>query len=472
MSNRHFFARVTRALSIAIVGIIVLHPGTVQGLSDGTPSVTANAKFGTGFNTPPADAVLQPDGKIVVVGGFTSFNGVAVPGIVRLNSDGSVDTAFNTAVGTGATGAGIGVVALQPDGKIVVGGTFNTWNGTSAGRVTRLNADGTLDTTFNSNVGAGISGGVGSSAGAMPMDFAVQPDGKIVVVGDFTQYQSSLQEFVLRLNSNGTADTAFNSNVASIVDIYVYDVALQSTGHLVITGGNIGAGGTTNAGIIRFSSTGILDGTFSTAVGTGAAAVAGGFTSTAIVMSDNSIIVGGKFEQFGTSTADALAKLSANGTIDTSFGGSLTAGLAGNMSVSPYQYMSQILLQSDNSLLIGGCFLTMNGISTPGVARITSAGQVDSSFGSKLGTGFNGCVRAMLSMPDGTVLALGDFTSLNGVNANGIALLGAQVAVTTTTIASNQRSLPSTGSISAAWIAMALIVLASGVLIRQRRTDI
>jgi LPXTG-motif cell wall-anchored protein len=134
--------------------------------------------------------------------------------------------------------------------------------------------------------------------------------------------------------------------------------------------------------------------------------------------------------------------------------------------------MSQILLQSDNSLLIGGCFLTMNGISTPGVARITSAGQVDSSFGSKLGTGFNGCVRAMLSMPDGTVLALGDFTSLNGVNANGIALLGAQVAVTTTTIASNQRSLPSTGSISAAWIAMALIVLASGVLIRQRRTDI
>lgn len=488
MRIRHRFTRLPRFLAVAILGLSSLYPGVVQGLSDGTPATVTNSRFGTGFNTPPADAALQPDGKVIVVGGFTSYNGVAVPGIVRLNTDGSVDSAFNTAVGSGATGAGIGVVELQTDGKIIIGGTFNTWNGTSAGRITRLNANGSLDTTFNSNIGSGISAGVGSSAGAMPMDFEVQPDGKILVVGDFTQFQSSMQEFVLRLNSNGTADTTFNSNVASIVDIYMFDVALQSTGHIVITGGNIGAGGVTNAGIIRFSSTGILDAAFSTAVGTGAAAVAGGFTSTATVLSDNSIIVGGKFSQFGNSTGDALAKLSASGTIDTTFGTSLTAGIAGNMSVTPYQSMSEILLQSDNSLLIGGCFLTMNGVSSPGVARITTAGQVDSSFGSKLGTGFNGCIRAMLAMPDGTVLTIGDFTTLNGAIANGIASLGVSVPASTTTsttttappatstttppASSTQRSLPTTGSMASLWAAFSFVMLMSGIaLLRLRNTN-
>lgn len=473
MSFRQFLASFSRVIAV-VLGVAVLQSSIAHGLSDGTPSTSANAKFGTGFDTPPADAVLQPNGKVVVVGGFTSFNGVAVPGIVRLNSDGSVDTAFKAAVGTGATGAGIGTVALQPDGKVIIGGTFNTWNGTSAGRITRLNADGTLDTTFNSNIGAGISGGVGSSAGAMPMDFEIQPDGKIVVVGDFTQFQSSMQEFILRLNSDGSGDAAFNTNVASIVDIYMYDVAIQSTGHLVVTGGNIGAGGITNAGIVRFTSAGILDGAFSTAVGTGAAAVAGGFTSTAAVLSDNSIIVGGKFAQFGSSTAGALAKLSASGTIDTSFGTSLTIGLAGNMALSPYQSLNQILLQSDNSLLLGGCFLTISGVSSPGIARTTIGGQVDSTFGTKLGSGFNGCVRKMLPMPDGTLLVLGDFTTINGVTANGIATLGIEPATTTvTSTPTSNRSLPATGSHSSTWTMLALAVLVTGILIRQwRRTNI
>ena len=476
MKIRRHFTRLPLFLAGAFVGLSSLYPGVVHGLSDGTPASAINSRFGTGFNTPPTDAALQPDGKVVIVGGFTSYNGVAVPGIVRLNTDGSIDSAFNSAVGTGATSAGIGVVALQTDGKIVIGGTFNTWNGTAAGRITRLNANGSLDTAFNSNIGSGISGGVGSSAGAIPFDFEIQPDGKIIVVGDFTQFQSSMQEFVLRLNSNGTSDTSFNSNVASIVDLYMFDVALQSTGHIVITGGNVGAGGVTNAGIIRFSSTGILDGAFTTAVGTGAAAVSGGFTSTATVLSDNSIIVGGKFSQFGSSTADALAKLSANGTIDTTFGASLTSGIAGNMSVSPYQSMSMILPQSDNSFLIGGCFLTMNGVSSPGVARITTAGQVDSSFGSKLGTGFNGCIRDMLTMPDGTVLTIGDFTSLNGSTANGIASLGVSIATSTTTTTTSpessvQRSLPTTGLTTSLWSAFSIVMLMSGiVLLRLRNT--
>lgn len=476
MTFRRLLSRTPRLFVAIILGAALIHTSPVGALSDGTPLTSAATKFGTGFDAPTSDAVVQPDGKIIVVGGFTTFNGVAVPGIVRLNSNGTLDTTFNSNVGTGPGNAGITAVALQADGKIVLGGGFTSWNGTNVGRIARLLSDGTADSAFNTNIGTGIDGGVGSSAGALPDDIEIQSDGKIVIVGDFTQYQSSTQHHIVRLNTNGTADSAFNTNVSTLLDIYVYDVALQSTGHLIITGGNIGNGGTTNAGIVRLTSSGTLDSAFATAVGTGAAAVAGGFTGASAILSDDSILVGGKFTQFGTSNADSLAKLSATGVIDNSFATSLTAGLAGSMSLTPFQWMDEIMVQSDNSLLISGCFVTVNGVSSPGIARITTAGQVDSSFGVKLGTGFNGCVRKMLAMADGTVLAFGQFTQVNGTTANHIAVLGEAVTTTTTTApttatttpAVSKRSLPATGSHFAVWSLASMLLLTAGVALRKR----
>lgn len=478
MSLARISARSPRLLFAAFLATAAFSPASAMALSDGTPSVTANARFGSGFNNPVSDAVLQPDGKVIVVGGFTSYNGTAVPGIVRLNTDGTVDTGFNTQVGTGGTGGtggGITALELQSDGKLLIGGGFTSWNGTSAGRLVRLNADGSADQSFITNIGAGISAGVGSSAGALPFDFEIQSDGKIVIVGDFTQYQGATQEYIVRLNANGTPDTAFNTNAAQVLDIYVYGVKLQSTGHLVIVGGNVGAGGTTNAGLVRLNSNGTLDSAFSIAVGSGAAAVAGGFTGAIAILSDNSILVGGKFTQFGTSLADALAKTSATGVIDNSFATSLTAGPAGNMALSPFQWIDNITVQSDGSLLVNGCFVTINGASSPGIARITTAGSVDTTFGSKLGTGFNGCVRQILTLPDGNVMAFGEFTSLNGVTAGGIAVLGnAPVATTTTTTTTTvapvtRRSLPATGTTTTLWAIASAVLMAGGVALLRRR---
>lgn len=476
MSSLRFSGHRIRFVFVALLALAAFPTVSAHALSDGTPSTSDIAKFGTGFNNPVSDAVLQPDGKVVVVGGFTSYNGVAVPGIVRLNTDGTIDTGFNTRVGTGAGGSGITSIAIQANGSLVIGGGFTAWNGTPAGRIARILNDGTTDQQFITNVGSGISGGVGSSAGATPFDFEIQSDGKIVVVGDFTQFQGSTQEFVLRLNSDGTPDTAFNTNAAQVLDIYVYGVKQQSTGHLVIVGGNIGAGGSTNAGLVRLNSNGTLDSAFSTAIGSGAAAVAGGFTGAIAVLSDNSVLVGGKFTQFGTSLADTLASTSANGIINNSFASSLTAGLAGNMALSPYQWLDGIDVQTDNSLLLSGCFVTINGVSSPGIARLTTTGTVDTTFGAKLGTGFNGCVRRVITLADGKVMAFGDFTSLNGVAANGIAVLGTTPSptTTTTTVAPiTRRSLPSTGSLSAAWTVMSLVLVSAGVvLLRQKKQRI
>jgi uncharacterized delta-60 repeat protein len=130
---------------------------------------------------------VQSDGKVLIGGGFTAYNGTSRGNVARLNSDGSLDTDF-------ATGAGannyVGSVAVQSDGKILIGGGFTTYNNTSRGGVARLNSDGSLDTGFLAT-GAGANGQVES--------VAVQSDGKILIGGRFTTYNGTSRGYVARL---------------------------------------------------------------------------------------------------------------------------------------------------------------------------------------------------------------------------------------------------------------------------------
>jgi uncharacterized membrane protein len=110
--------------------------------------------FGTGLNGTVRAIALQSDGKIVVGGQFVSFNGVTRRYLVRLNSDGTEDTAFYTNLGTAFNGSVL-ATALQSDGKIVVGGALDTFNGNLRGRSVRLNSDGTDSSTFINNIDEG-----------------------------------------------------------------------------------------------------------------------------------------------------------------------------------------------------------------------------------------------------------------------------------------------------------------------------
>ena len=106
---------------------------------------------GAGANGSVVRAVVQPDGKVVIAGDFTEVNGQSAKRIARLLSDGSLDASFDP--GTGADGI-IEALALQPDGKIIIAGNFTRFNGTSCGRIARLNADGSLDSAYASGPGA------------------------------------------------------------------------------------------------------------------------------------------------------------------------------------------------------------------------------------------------------------------------------------------------------------------------------
>ena len=134
---------------------------------------------------------VQADNKIVIGGQFATVNGVTSNYIARLNSTGTLDTDFTTNIGTGAN---IFVLALgiQPNGKIVVGGPFTTFNGVTSNRIARLNSDGTLDTAFTSNIGSGANLTINA--------ISIQV-GKIVIGGQFTTFNGVTVNRIARLNS-------------------------------------------------------------------------------------------------------------------------------------------------------------------------------------------------------------------------------------------------------------------------------
>ena len=133
---------------------------------------------------------MQPDGKIVVGGAFTTLGGQARNYIGRLNADGTLDATFNPGAGND-----VHALAVQADGKIVVGGSFTTLGGQARNHIGRLNADGTLDAAFNP----------GAIRQSYVYDLAVQADGKIVVGGEFHQLGGEVRHFIGRLSNDAAA---------------------------------------------------------------------------------------------------------------------------------------------------------------------------------------------------------------------------------------------------------------------------
>lgn len=177
---------------------------------------------GEGADDYIASMVLQADGRIIIGGRFTTYNGQVANKIARINVDGSLDTTFNTGVGFNSM---VTALAVQPDGKIVAGGGFTSFNNETISRIIRLNADGTKDTSFT------VMG-----ANESVLAIAVQEDGKILVGGTFTIFNLAAKKYITRLNANGSTDTGFS--VALPDYRYVYAVK-QNQSDIYIGGSNV-----------------------------------------------------------------------------------------------------------------------------------------------------------------------------------------------------------------------------------------
>ncbi|MDX1905915.1 MAG: T9SS type A sorting domain-containing protein [Bacteroidia bacterium] len=360
--------------------------------NDGSPDTTFNP--GTGFNKAVYAMAIQSDGKIIAGGLFTSFNGASRFQITRLNTDGSLDTTFNA--GIGSNGSIISMV-LQPDEKIVIQGDFTEFNGVPRKSVARLNVDGSLDTTFNP---LGITDGFASS-------LALQPDGKLIVGGSFTNFGGVGQNKIARLNIDGSLDTTFNSDEST--SLYVYSVAVQPDGKVIVGGEFTLFNGEFRDGILRLNSDGSLDNSFDPGPGID------GYIRSAILQPDGKILVLGTFSAFNGIPRTLIARLNSDGSLDTSFNPGAEFGAQLILQIN------SIAFQQDGKMVIAGAFTSFNGVPRKNIVRLNTDGSLDASFDP--GAGFDNTVYSVILQQDQKIVVAGVFTSYNGIGRNRIARL-------------------------------------------------
>jgi uncharacterized delta-60 repeat protein len=397
-------------------------------------SLDATFNPGTGFNDRVSTISIQNDGKIIVGGYFTSFNGVVRNKIARLNPDGSLDTTFNPGTGFDAL---VFATCVQTDGKIIVGGNFSTYNSIAMNEIVRLNTDGTIDSTFN--IGFGFGGGSVDC-------ISIQTNGKIIVGGGFSRYNNINRNKIVRLNTGGSIDTSFN--IGSGFSDRIKTSSIQADGKIILGGDPGRYNGIVYGMIIRLNQNGSRDTTFNNTT------LYSTFIQTTSIQSDGKIIIGGSFNY---PNASRLARLNTDGSLDSTFnqgtglnqvvfttclqadgkiiaGGAFTSynGLTRNRIVrlnidgSPDLFgfnseVSSIAIQTDGKIIVGGSFTTFYGTSLNRIARLNTDGSLDTSF--NIGSGFDNSVNSISIQNNGKIIIGGTFGSFNGTARGGITRL-------------------------------------------------
>jgi uncharacterized delta-60 repeat protein len=366
--------------------------------ADGTEDTAFTANLGTAANQNVREIVVQPDGKILIGGDLLQWNGVTANRILRLNADGTRDTAFTTNNGTAAGSGEVWTVRLQSDGKILLGGAFTTWNGTTVNRIVRLNADGTRDTAFTANTGTGSNSTI--------VEINLQSDGRIIVLGPSTWNGATVPR-VIRLNVDGTLDTSFVENTGSGPNALPRRFAILPDDEMVFVSDFTAWNGTQHIRIIRLDANGTpypVPGANNT-------------VQSVIVQPDGKVLVGGQFTIWAETTANRIFRLNADLTRDTSF--ITNTGTAANNTVWV------MAIQSDGKILVGGLFTTFNGVTVNRIVRLNSDGSPDTAFTTNTGAASNSDVYSIVVQSDGKILVGGNFTTWNGTSVNRVIRLNA-----------------------------------------------
>lgn len=344
------------------------------------------AAFAHPTDSPRIHAIaVQADGKILVGGIFTSVSGTARNFIARLNADGSFDNSFSSPLQTFGSNSGMVLaIAVQADGRILVGGAFFV-NGDFT-ILARLNADGSLD--------GGFSVGVSNQSVST---IVIQPDGKIIVGGNFGLINNIACSNIARLNSNGSLETALG-NVAGIVS-NVDAITLQTDGKILVGGGFI-ITGSTRQRLTRLNANGTQDTTFNVGDGANSDVFA------LAVQPDNKILVGGTFSNVAGTSRNALARLNTDGTVDAGFAPMLFSG----------SLVDSMFVQKDGKIFAVGNFGVVNGMVRVCLVRLNADGTLDSFYPTGTPSGANNRVWTTIRQPDNKYLIGGDFTTVAGIS--------------------------------------------------------
>ena len=327
----------------------------------GLPDLSFNP--GSGPNDFVSAVAVDAFGRIYIGGNFTSFDGVEAYHVARLNSDGSLDTSFNT--GRGANGT-VWALALDPNGNVLIGGDFTTYNSTNRNHIARLigsgAAAGSLDTRFDP----------GSGTDQEVLAVAADAVADAVIGGPFLHVNGTNWPGLARLTATGALDTNFNPGTG--VNGPVYSVAVLPVSEQIVIGGDFSVVGLTNLNCIaRLNYNGSVDYSF------GPGAGVNGPVYAVAIQPDQKIVLGGEFTSVGTVRRMGYARLYANGWVDTSFldtSYNQFAGLVNHYynpdaynpndlpppaAYNSPNYVKAIALEPNTNLMIGGSFVRVGG---------------------------------------------------------------------------------------------------------------
>ena len=368
--------------AILLAAFLLFSPSGAAAAPGDLDSLDLNVADTNGFPGVYATAV-QPDGKVIIAGRFTSVLGVARGSIARINADGMLDAGFDPNVS-----GEIHTLAVQADGGILLGGAFSSLrpNGaamaTLRGSIARVNADGSLDVGFDPNANSHVE------------SIVVQADGRILLGGYFTTLQpngavsKTTRNRIARVNADGTLDASFNPNANS----FVYNITTQPDGKILLGGyfttlqPNGAGSATTRNRIARVNADGTLDASFDPN--------ANGSVDCVAVQADGRILLAGGFRTLqpngamSPTTRNFIGRVNAEGTLDAGF------------APSGHDNIYSMALQADGKILLG-----MNVRNR--IERMKADGSLDTSFQSEP----NSTVTSVALQADGEVLIGGYFTS-------------------------------------------------------------
>lgn len=459
------------------------------------------------------DIDFQSDGKIILIGSLQSLNGQSVPYITRLNPDGSIDDSFNIGTGLNAEGRDIEV---QPDDKVLVSGFFTEYNGTSTpGGLIRLNSDGSIDDSFiistlgnNSNANLieihslssnkiiavsqqnGISvfrlNSDGSFDNSYPVntltpdnlgDFdaridddeniffggdiialngnttygfaaidnsgnridnidaklggnprinssAIQDDGKILIGGAIIGVNGVEVNGFTRLNVDGTIDNTFIHDFVTNHDVEITSVNVLSNGQILLAGNtSILTNSEDYQNIIKLNSNGTKDNNFKASVSSGVSSI--------VIQDDNKIVISGNFDLVDNTLRNKLARLNSDGSLDNTY------NMNDFVSTTTLLSIDRLVLQSDEKLVLGGINSGDNDQVFGALYRLGVNGDIDETFTST--TNLFQDIQSLHILGDNSILAGGgwlhtfgedDLNVLYQLNPNGNIVDNSSIGIT------------------------------------------
>jgi uncharacterized delta-60 repeat protein len=384
-------ALLASAAFFALPGLLMAQAGSLD-TSFGSSGIVTNSA------TTAAAAALQSDGKIVVVGSTDNGQQAA---ILRYNTNGGLDSTFGTGgevTFSGNNAGGAFAVAIESTGKILVAVPDNLQLA-----VLRLNSNGSLDTSFGSK---GVAT-VGPTIFLTPAvgSIALESGGRILVTATSTSFGSVR---FARLLSNGALDSTFGTDGLAPLVTNSQAMALQPSGQSVVLSGFAAQGA-----VSRYNTNGSLDTTFGGAGQAAGFGPAGGF---AIINSSGEILTAGSLVTTPTLSGESttgflLVRYTANGSVDATFGknGVVTTAFPGNLASAA----AAVALESNGDVVAGGSTAVVSTPTDFALARYTASGTLDTTFGNaglvttSIGSS-SSAINTLLIQTDGKILAIGN----------------------------------------------------------------